>query len=125
MFAFYSILQVYLFCERNNQPESKKQKELKKLPLPNFAKMGNQNPWAVENIEAFSFYCCPECDFLSKDGNHFKRHAIESHKKSKVFFIVSKPENTAHKDPLEVETESGSQTKVKKPWRILMQVTLG
>ena len=71
--------------------------------------MGNQNPWAVESIEAFSFYCCPECDFLSKDGDHFKRHAIESHKKSKVFFIVSKPENTAHKDPLEVETESGSQ----------------
>ena len=54
--------------------------------------MGDQNPWQVKNIEAFSFYCCPECDFKSKDGDHFKRHAIESHNKSKVFFIVLKPE---------------------------------
>ena len=44
--------------------------------------MGDQNPWEVKNIEAFSFYCCPECDFKSKDGDHFKRHAIESHNKS-------------------------------------------
>ena len=21
----------------------------------------NLNPWLVDNIEAFSFYCCPEC----------------------------------------------------------------
>ena len=52
--------------------------------------MGKQNPWIVENIEAFNFYCCPECDFQSKNGDYFKRHAMESHKKSKVFFLRSK-----------------------------------
>ena len=46
--------------------------------------MGDQNPWEVKNIETFSFYCCPECDFKSKDGDHFKRHAMEIHNKSKV-----------------------------------------
>ena len=71
--------------------------------------MGDQNPWVVENIEAFHFYCCPECDFQSKNGEYFKRHAIESHKKSKVFFIRSKSENIAKNDPLEVEAESEYQ----------------
>ena len=34
--------------------------------------MGDQNPWLVENIEAFNFYCCPECDFQSKDRDFQK-----------------------------------------------------
>ena len=71
--------------------------------------MGDQNPWIVENIDAFSFYCCPECDFKSKNQDYFKRHAMESHNKSKAFFITSKPKITANKDPLEVEVESESQ----------------
>ena len=69
--------------------------------------MGTQNPWAVENVEAFSFYCCPECDFKSKDSNHFKRHAMESHNKSEIFFIMSKSENTLSKDPMKYKNEEG------------------
>ena len=56
--------------------------------------MGDQNPWVVENIEAFSFYCCPECDFKSKDEDYFKRHAMESHNKSKIFLTMSKSKMT-------------------------------
>ena len=69
--------------------------------------MGDHNPWVVKNIEEFSFYCCPECDFKSKDRNHFKRHAMESHNKSKIFFIMSKSENTISKDTLEYKNEEG------------------
>ena len=68
--------------------------------------MSDQNPWLVENIEAFSFYCCPECDFKSKDGDHFERHALESHNKSKIFFIMSMYKNNTNKDPLEALTDS-------------------
>ena len=68
--------------------------------------MVDQNPWAVENIKAFSFYCCPECDFKSKDGNYFKRHAVESHNRSKVFFIISNPEKNLNEDHLKVEEDS-------------------
>ena len=71
--------------------------------------MSDQNPWVVEDIELFSFYCCPECDFKSKNQDYFKRHAMESHNKSKAFFITSKPKITAKKDPLEVEVESESK----------------
>ena len=76
--------------------------------------MSDQNPWVVENIEVFSFYCCPECDFKSKNQDYFKKHAMESHNKSKAFFIISKPENTANIDPLEVEVESESQDENEK-----------
>ena len=45
------------------------------------------NPWLVENIEAFSFYCCPECVFRSKEENFFQAHALQNHPKSKLFFL--------------------------------------
>ena len=71
--------------------------------------MGGQNPWVVENIEAFSFYCCPECDFKSKDEDYFKRHAMESHNKSKIFFTMSKSKNNTNTESMEVVTESECQ----------------
>ena len=55
--------------------------------------MRDENPWAVENFEAFSFYCYPECDFKSMGRDHFKRHALESHNKAKPFFIMEKTRN--------------------------------
>ena len=78
--------------------------------------MGDQNPWVVENIEAFSFYCCPECDFKSKQEVSFKRHALECHNKAKSFFIMSnvpKSNKNAKNDCMEVETESEFQDKFK------------
>ena len=76
---------------------------------PILLKMADQNPWIVENIEAFNFYCCPECDFQSKDRDYFKRHAMESHKKSKVFFLMSRSKNNTNFDSMEVETEPENQ----------------
>ena len=76
--------------------------------------MGDQNPWIVENIEAFSFYCCPECDFKQKDGDYFKRHALDSHNKSKIFFIMTKSETNTSYDSKEVEAEPESQYENEK-----------
>ena len=59
----------------------------------------------AKKIEAFSFHC-PECDFKSTDRHHFKRHTMESHNKSKVFFIMSKSGNAFNKDPFELKTGS-------------------
>ena len=46
----------------------------------------NKNPWMVESIEAFSFYCCPECVFRSKDESFFQRHALQNHTQSNLLF---------------------------------------
>ena len=45
------------------------------------------NPWLVDNIEAFSFYCCPECVFRSKEENFFQVHALQNHGLAKSFFL--------------------------------------
>ena len=45
------------------------------------------NPWLVDNIEAFSFYCCPECVFRSKEENFFQVHALQNHGQAKSFFL--------------------------------------
>ena len=79
--------------------------------------MGDQNPWEVENIEVFSFYCCPECDFKSKNGDHFKRHALESHHKAKSFFIKpknKKTEKTTGIKCVQVKTDSERQNKINE-----------
>ena len=85
--------------------------------------MGDQNPWIVENIEEFSFYCCPECDFKSKQGGSFKRHALECHKKSKSFFIMpndKKSENNEKNECMEVGTESEFQDEIEEGNKDLM-----
>ena len=79
--------------------------------------MGDQNPWAVGNIEVFSFYCCPECDFKSKNRDHFKRHALESHLKAKSFFIKSinkKTEKTTSIKCIQVKTDSEHQNRINE-----------
>ena len=47
----------------------------------------SMNPWLVESIEAFSFYCCPECVFRSKEANFFQVHALQNHVQSEEFFL--------------------------------------
>ena len=44
------------------------------------------NPWMVENIEAFVYYCCPECVFRSKDESFFQSHALQNHAGSNLLF---------------------------------------
>ena len=51
-----------------------------------------ENPWLVENILAFSYYNCPECEYRTKDEKIFEDHALESHPLSKDFFIKSEDE---------------------------------
>ena len=49
--------------------------------------MAMLNPWLVESIEAFSFYCCPECVFKSNEANFFQAHALQNHDLSKSLFM--------------------------------------
>ena len=44
------------------------------------------NPWLVESIEVFNFYCCPECNFRSNEANFFQVHALQNHDLSQALF---------------------------------------
>ena len=46
----------------------------------------NSNPWEVDDIYAFNFFCCPECAYRSKAETDFQNHAVISHQKAKDFF---------------------------------------
>ena len=71
------------------------------------------NPWHVESIEAFNFYCCPECVYRSKEEFYFQAHALQNHTQSRTFFSeVQKLENA---DEIEVKLEhtDGDDSNVK------------
>ena len=44
------------------------------------------NPWNVESIDAFSYFKCPECSFLSQVKKYFEDHALKNHLLSIVLF---------------------------------------
>ena len=68
------------------------------------------NPWLVDTIEAFSFYCCPECTFKSNKPIFFQNHALKNHDLSKSLFDNSNLDETKVKVKLEnIEIEPGSQ----------------
>ena len=37
------------------------------------------NPWAVESLENFLYYCCPECDMKNTSREEFLEHALNQH----------------------------------------------
>ena len=61
------------------------------------------NPWSVDNIEVFSFYCCPECIFRSKEQNFFEAHALQNHDQSIDFFLEDNYET--EEDHIEMDPE--------------------
>ena len=44
------------------------------------------NPWMVQSIQDFNFFCCPECVYRTKEEISFQAHAIQNHEQSKNFF---------------------------------------
>ena len=39
------------------------------------------NPWAVNSIHDFSYFCCPDCEHKSQDKQSFVDHALYFHTK--------------------------------------------
>ena len=37
------------------------------------------NPWAVDNLKEFLYYCCPECEGKVKSLEDFLHHALNQH----------------------------------------------
>ena len=41
----------------------------------------------MESLEAFSYYCCPECDHKYQSREKFIQHALKNHSNSKETFL--------------------------------------
>ena len=46
----------------------------------------NGNPWSVADLDAFQYYCCPECDERESSKENFLQHALNNHPKSQQYF---------------------------------------
>ena len=44
------------------------------------------NPWDVQSLEEFHFYCCPECDLKEHAKDKFVKHALDQHPHAKDQF---------------------------------------
>ena len=42
-----------------------------------------ENPWAVNNLEEFLYFCCPECTERNQSKELFLEHALNQHPKAK------------------------------------------
>lgn len=55
------------------------------------------NPWMVNKLEDFLFFCCPECDTKEKDRKTFLDHAFDKHPDTKTYlsqFLTEIPVKT-------------------------------
>ena len=65
----------------------------------------DQNPWHVPTLDKFLFYCCPECDFKTKEQSGLFDHALETHESSHES-LVSLSSNNIKKEPPEERNKS-------------------
>ena len=52
------------------------------------------NPWQVNFLDDFLFYCCPECDFKHDTKSSFVSHAIIQHPLSRAILPTLKSKDT-------------------------------
>ena len=62
-----------------------------------------ENPWSVSEISAFSYFCCPECDYKSQSENTFVEHAAQNHPDAKDFCQLQIKFEDDLKENLEIE----------------------
>ena len=74
--------------------------------------MASMNPWNVQTIYDFNFFCCPECVYRSKDEIAFQAHALQNHELSTTFFHGTENSedsqvNDIKQEQVEVEPDVG------------------
>ena len=62
------------------------------------------NPWDVESLEEFRFYCCPECPSKTAQKTDFIKHAVIAHPHSQRF--IERLEDNKTDIKTEINTES-------------------
>ena len=82
------------------------------------------NPWDVQSLEEFLYYCCPECPSKNVTKTDFIKHALEAHPQSQgtIEFLednkaVIKSENESNKEvhPLEKDPLLSKKAVVSLP----------
>ena len=62
----------------------------------------NPNPWQVESLDAFSYLCCPECVYRSKEASSFQAHALQNHPQAVALFLGYTSDVAVKEEPQDV-----------------------
>ena len=73
--------------------------------------MNGENPWEVNNVTAFSYFCCPECEFKTKAVPSFLSHANENHPRAKNFYFTQLEEEVSDTKVTSTPVESEKNVK--------------
>ena len=73
--------------------------------------MNGENPWEVNNVTAFSYFCCPECEFKTKAVPSFLSHANENHPRAKNFYLTQLEEEVSDTKVTSTPVESEKNVK--------------
>ena len=77
-----------------------------------YDKSTTMNPWAVNNLKDFLYYCCPECEEKEKSLESFLKHALNHHEKAKQILpniIVKEEFNEDEDDEIDNDDNNYSQ----------------
>ena len=66
------------------------------------------NPWSVENLEYFLYYCCPECEEKCQVAENFVAHALTYHPKSVAFLQQF---SSVKEEPIKQQEDYDERTK--------------
>ena len=67
------------------------------------------NPWDVQSLEEFRYYCCPACPFKNVNKTDFINHAVSAHPQSQS--VIESLEDNKNV----IKTENTSSTTVSEP----------
>ena len=67
-----------------------------------FENNDQKNPWIVGTLEDFSYFCCTECIYKSKEGLDYQNHMFEIHSQANLEHLEVKSEEEFSNDPNEV-----------------------
>ena len=74
-----------------------------------------KNPWLVDSVKDFTFICCPECVYKSKEERPFQIHALRNHPKAKVLFEIPDDLDTVDEIPESKDTDINGHNTSKNP----------
>ena len=63
------------------------------------------NPWAVDNIDSFLKYCCPECNYQCQSRHRFVAHATKNHSKSHELLTEPKEDSKSALEDIKIECD--------------------
>ena len=73
------------------------------------------NPWNVEDLDDFLYFCCPECDLKDQSKVQFLQHALDQHPNAKEC-VQQFNEFIIKEEPNELNDDEEEDAEISENW---------